>query len=153
MDVMKVNSQENKGMEGNRKMFDLSRLKKAESKSISKEITDPGAMTVINSKNGKRVTIAAHVMEKLGNPSRLQFAFDEDIIAVGEILFEDGNTFLVKRGKEKESGKALIYAAELVEEITNEFSLVFNPKVSITFHDVEYISNGDCEVALITVEK
>jgi len=129
--------------------FDISKFRPATSTSVSRGSVTPGVLSVVNSeKNGKRVSLPRSVMERLNNPKTLQFAFTDEEIAVGERLSGDNATFTPRRDKE---GRALIYAANLVREITEHFGLDFTNRVSITFHDVEYHEVDGYPFAIISV--
>lgn len=137
---------DNGGSEG----FDMSTFRPASSTSRSRGSADPGVMSVVNSKkNGKRVSLPRAVMDRLNNPKTVQFAFTEGKIAVAEKLPGNDVSFNIRRGK----NMAIIYAADLVREIAEQFDLDFTGRTSVTFHDVEYHEVDGYPVAVISVSK
>ncbi|SHH78937.1 hypothetical protein SAMN02745135_02139 [Caloranaerobacter azorensis DSM 13643] len=109
------------------------------------------AMSVVNSKNGMRVTLGAEVYRRINSPDKIQIAFSIDEIAVFESLPENENYFKPRiTGKSK---KVIIYSADLVREITDKYGLEFNNKVSYSFYDVRYVTENDITIALIKVKK
>ncbi|MCT4508654.1 MAG: hypothetical protein N4A48_07815, partial [Tepidibacter sp.] len=127
----------------------LSNFHGAKSVSVSKDITDAGVISIINSKsNGKRISLSKELMDKLDNPSRVQFAFSENSIAIGVGFLDEVPDYKINESKTK----GLIYASKLVEEITEEFELDFSDRTSITFHDVEYIDEENICIAIIKIK-
>lgn len=126
---------------------DLDSFKPSESKTINKCSAEAGAMSVINSKTGKRIIVSREIMEKLNNPERIVMSFSGDRIAIGEQLPNNDNYINIKVLK----SKGVIYSAGIVKEITDIYKLDFSNKTSITFFDVEYVKYEDNVVAIITV--
>ena len=126
---------------------DLDSFKPSESKTINKCSAEAGAMSVINSKTGKRIIVSREIMEKLNKPERIVMSFSEDKIAIGEQLPNNYNYINIKVLK----SKGVIYSAGIVKEITDIYKLDFSNKTSITFFDVEYVKYEDNVVAIITV--
>lgn len=120
------------------------RIKSAISKPNLKASSDSGVISVIfSSKNGRRVTFPDSVLARLNNPSSLSFGFDGNRLVVGEKNEKLSDEFPVKiQGR-----KRIIYSASLVQEITKEFNLDFTGRVSLTFHQVEYITHKDQIIA------
>ena len=127
---------------------DLDSFKPSESKTINKCSAEAGAMSVINSKTGKRIIVSREIMEKLNKPERIVMSFSEDKIAIGEQLPNNYNYINIKVLK----SKGVIYSAGIVKEITDLYKLDFSNKTSITFFDVEYVKYEENVVAIITVE-
>ena len=115
-------------------------IKSAISKPNLKASSDSGVISVIfSSKNGRRVTFPDSVLARLNNPSSLSFGFDGNRLVVGEKNEKLSDEFPVKiQGR-----KRIIYSASLVQEISKEFNLDFSGRVSLTFHQVEYITHKD----------
>ena len=127
---------------------DLDSFKPSESKTINKCSAEAGAMSVINSKTGKRIIVSREIMEKLNKPERVVMSFAVDKIAIGEQLPNNDNYINIKVLK----SKGVIYSAGIVKEITDLYKLDFSNKTSITFLDVEYVKYEENVVAIITVE-
>jgi len=105
-----------------------------------------GAMTVVNSKCGKRITISKEVMNKLNNTSNIAISFSDERIAVGEYLPNNNNQITLKMvGK-----KGVIYSAGLVTEITEKYQLDFTNRTSITFSEIDYIEDEGATIAIIS---
>ncbi|MFL0167932.1 hypothetical protein [Candidatus Clostridium helianthi] len=129
--------------------FDLSELSQFTTRVVSRAIGDPGIMTIINSKkNGKRITFANDVIEKLGDFNQLQIAFSKQGIVIGENIPNVGQHFPLK----KSGAKWIIYSAGLVTEISEKFGLDFSERVSITFQKVEYKQIQESKLAIISIQ-
>lgn len=126
---------------------DLDSFKPSESKTINKCSAEAGAMSVINSKTGKRIIVSREIMEKLNKPERVVMSFAVDKIAIGEQLPNNDNYINIKVLK----SKGVIYSAGIVKEITDIYKLDFSNKTSITFFDVEYVKYEENVVAIIKV--
>ena len=126
---------------------DLDSFKPSESKTINKCSAEAGAMSVINSKTGKRIIVSREIMEKLNKPERVVMSFAVDKIAIGEQLPNNDNYINIKVLK----SKGVIYSAGIVKEITDLYKLDFSNKTSITFFDVEYVKYEENVVAIIKV--
>ena len=131
------------------KATDLSCFLSSKSSGENSRSLPSGVMSVINSKRcGKRVTISKELTNELNNPEVLQFAFNENEIAIGEDIPENDHFFTVKVS----GAKGVIYSSSLVLEITDLFNLDYSDKVSITFYQVRYVTNGGKKVAIVTVK-
>lgn len=117
------------------------------SKTISKVSAEAGAMSVINSKNGRRIVLAKDVMNKLNNAEELSMSFSGNSIAVAERLPNNDNSLKVKRS----GNKGVIYSAGLVSEITDKYGLDFRNRTSITFSEVNYVESYGYTVAIIKI--
>ncbi len=117
------------------------------SKTISKVSAEAGAMSVINSKNGRRIVLAKDVMNKLNNAEELSMSFSGNSIAVAERLPNNDNSLKVKRS----GNKGVIYSAGLVSEITDKYGLDFRNRTSITFSEVNYVESDGYTVAIIKI--
>lgn len=130
--------------------FDFNKFKVSKSKGTRKAGGKGfGALSVVNNRNGMRVTIAAEVYDKIGSPEKLQFAFSDNEVAVFSSLPDNLNYFQ-PRGKGT-GKKALIYSAPLVREITEKYGLDFKGISMKTFYDVRYEINEDVTIAIIKI--
>lgn len=111
-----------------------------------KRVTN-GAISLINTKSGKRLIMAKVLISNLNNPSKVVIGLSKNKLAIGEKLPANENYFTVKDYK----GKGLIYSADLVKEISEKFKLDFSDRTTITFEEVEYIEYEDTTVAIITI--
>lgn len=128
--------------------YDLHMFQPSTSKSIKRGNMIAGAISVINSNSGKRVTLSKDLMAKLTNPIKVVMSFTEDKIAIGERLPNNDNYLsIIVRG-----AKGNIYSAGLVSEITKKYGLDFSNKTSITFSEVEYIQNDAYMIAIINIK-
>ncbi len=128
--------------------YNLEKFIASTSKTISKTSTEAGVMSVINSKNSRRITLDKDVMSELSNPEMISISFSDDSMAIAEKLPNNDNLLKVR----KSGGKGVIYSAGLVSEITNKYMLDFSNRTSITFSDVEYIQHNGFTIAIIKVK-
>ncbi|WP_373205877.1 hypothetical protein [Clostridium tertium] len=128
--------------------YNLEKFIASTSKTISKTSTEAGVMSVINSKNSRRITLDKDVMSELSNPEMISISFSDDSMAIAEKLPNNDNLLKVS----KSGGKGVIYSAGLVSEITNKYMLDFSNRTSITFSDVEYIQHNGFTIAIIKVK-
>ena len=128
--------------------YNLEKFIASTSKTISKTSTEAGVMSVINSKNSRRITLDKDVMSELSNPEMISISFSDDSMAIAEKLPNNDNLLKVR----KSGGKGVIYSAGLVSEITNKYMLDFSNRTSITFSDVEYIQLNGFTIAIIKVK-
>lgn len=130
--------------------FDLNSFQVSKSKGTRKDVgKGAGALSVVNSSNGMRVTVGAAVYGEIGSPDKLQFAFSENEVAVFASL-PDNDNYFEPRGKGK-GKKALIYSAGLVREMTERYSLDFEGISMLTFYDVRYVENNGVKIAIIRI--
>jgi hypothetical protein len=128
--------------------FDITTLRPASSKSFPRESTNAGVISIVNSKDGKRISLSKGLLQKLNNPKTIQFSFFDNGIAIAESLPNNDITFVIKDTK----NQFLVYSAPIVNEITEMFSLDFEGITSKTFHEVKYLTNSETPVALITIQ-
>lgn len=110
-------------------------------------IPEAGVMSVVNSKNGKRVSIAKDVIESIGQPASIQVGFIDTRIVVGEYLGEAYTSYTLK----KQGAKHIIYNKDLVEQVTNHYQLDFTNRTSVTFPKATYQRRDEMRVAIITM--
>lgn len=110
-------------------------------------ITEAGVLSVVNSKNGKRVSIAKEVMEQIGQPTSIQIGFVDTRMVIGEYLGEAYTSYEVK----VQGTKRIIYNKDLVEQITNHYKLDFSSRTSVTFSTATYKRMAGERVAIITM--
>lgn len=132
--------------------LDLSDFHASESKSISRTCSEPGVITVVNSKDhGKRVSLSEKLLTELNHPKAIQVSLAKDRIALAEKLSDDHHSFTIK--KDGKNGKrGIVYASGLVEEITKQYNLDFSSRVSVTFGDVQYLKKDGYPVAVVTMK-
>lgn len=126
----------------------LSNAKKVSSMNVIRTIGKAGAISIVNADTGKRITIAKECYSAIGNPSKIQFALNENSFIIGEKVLEDNNDFNVKVS----NGKAIIYSSALVKEITENFNLDFSNKTSLTFSDVQYSNTDGVEIMIVKMK-
>lgn len=118
------------------------------SKSISRASGEAGVMSIVKAKTGNRQTLSKELLQELNNPERVQIAFTEGSVIIGERLPNNNSSFNVKIS----GAKGIIYSSQLVKEITDWFELDFSNRTSITFNEVEYILNEEYPVAIIKIK-
>ena len=132
------------------KTFDPSSFVSSSSHGKAGRTGEAGVFSIVKSnKNGNRITMSPKCWGKLNKAKQLQFAFNDNQIAIAEELPDNEHYFHVRTY----GAKGVIYSKDLVEEITELFALDFSDKVSITLYEVEYVKNGDHTVAIITVDQ
>lgn len=128
--------------------YSLEDFKSSTSKTMPKITTEAGVMSIINSKNGKRVTFSKDVINELNNPESVSISFSDESLAVAERLPNNNNQLKIK----SIGNKGVVYSAGLVSEITDKYGLDFSIRTSITFSEVNYIENNGCTVAIIKIK-
>ncbi|NMM65239.1 amidophosphoribosyltransferase [Clostridium sp. P21] len=118
------------------------------SKSRSRAAGEAGVISIIKAKTGNRIIFSKELLEELNNLEKVQVAFTEDSIIIGEKLPNNQSSFNIKRS----GSKGIIYSTELVNEVSELFELDFSDKTSITFNEVEYLVNEECPVAVIKIK-
>jgi len=111
--------------------------------------TGAGALSVVyTSKNGKRVVIARHVVEELGNPETVQVAYSDHAIAISEYIGEGYTDYVLKTS----GAKRIIYSAHLVHLLKDYYELDFDNRTTITFPSVSYRDHNGKKVAIISMK-
>lgn len=118
------------------------------SKSISRASGETGVMSIIKARTGNRQTLSKELLEELNNPEKVQIAFTEDSVIIGEKLPNNDNYFSLKIS----GNKGIIYSTQLVKEIAELFDLDYSNKTSITFNEVEYAQNEGYPVAIVKIK-
>lgn len=127
--------------------YELDMFQPSVSKTTSRGTLKAGAMTIVKSNCGKRITISKAVMAKLNNPSKILMSFSDERIAIGEYLPNNNNQLTLKMvGK-----KGIVYSASLVTEISEKYELDFNTRTSMTFTEVNYVKCNGYTVAIIEI--
>lgn len=99
-----------------------------------KRFGEAGVMSVVNSKNGTRVSWAKQLYQELGQPESIQIGFQKGELIVGATLGEGFTDYpLTQQG-----AKQIIYNKQLVHQITDAFELDFEDRSSITFYEASY---------------
>lgn len=108
-----------------------------------------GLVTIVNSKKcGKRVELLEKILTGLNNPAKVEIAFNDKEIAIGEDLNKSGTKFNLK----KSGKKAIIYSANLVTNLTKSFNLDYSNRTSITFTEGRYGIVAGKPVAIIKIK-
>ncbi|WP_242396684.1 amidophosphoribosyltransferase [Clostridium butyricum] len=118
------------------------------SKSMSRSLGEAGVLSIIKAKTGNRITLSKALLDELNSPEKIQIAFTKDNVIIGEKLPNNDSSFNVKLS----GTKGIVYSSGLVREISELFQLDFSDKTSITFNEVEYVSNEDYPVAIIKIK-
>ncbi len=107
------------------------------------------SVSVVNSENGKRVTLSGALLAALGNPDNVQFAADskENILYIAEDLGGTQKHQNIKHGK-----KGIIYNAALVQKITDSFNIDYSDKTSVTFNNVTIDTDDDTGMKIAIVD-
>lgn len=107
-----------------------------------------GGMSVINSSNGKRVTLNAAILNELSHQDSIQFAYTDDFVAISNYLGASNTNYsLSKNGK-----SGVIYNTALVNEIVNRFNLDYSNRTSITFPVMDVQENENGKVLYISMK-
>ena len=115
---------------------------------VVNRIAVPGILSVINSRNGKRVSFSSEIYERLEHPTALQVAYFNSQMVIGQYLGDEHPSFDLKtRG-----AKRIIYNKELVDQITRQCGLDFTNRTSITFPTASYKKMNGNIVAIIGIE-
>lgn len=129
--------------------IDLSEFMPVKSTSKAKASTEAGVITIINSKkNGKRIILAKELVQKIKANGAINIVLANDAIVIASADAAIGNEFPFKVS----GNKVIIYATDLINEITDHYDLDFSNCVSKTFHRVKYSKTLTHKVAMITVE-
>lgn len=121
----------------------------SQSKSISRNISKPGVLSIVNPKNNTRVIILSKaLMEGINNPKEVQVALGSTGIALAERLPNCASGHKIgKNGK-----RDVIYCAPLIQEIADKYALDYSDRSCLTFHEVEYKSINGYPVAIIKIQ-
>lgn len=110
-------------------------------------ISEAGVLSVVNSKSGKRVSIAKEVIEQIGQPTSIQIGFVDTRMVIGKYLGEAYTSYEMK----VQGTKRIIYNKDLVEQITNHYNLDFTSRTSVTFSTATYQRMAGERIAIITM--
>lgn len=115
----------------------LESLQPVMSKQTSKNV-DSSIMSIVNTnKFGRRIVFSAKLIEKIGAEREIQISMNDEGIAIGTDLPGNKNTFRLK----DYGRKYVLYATELIHEITDFFQLDFTGRTTISFYEVVYIEH------------
>ncbi|MBW6411339.1 amidophosphoribosyltransferase [Clostridium weizhouense] len=117
-------------------------------KSKSRTAGEAGVMSIVKARTGNRNTLSKELLAKLNNPQKIQIAYTEDSVIIGEKLPSNDSSFNVKIS----GAKGMVYSAGLAREISELFELDFSDRTSITFNEVEYVLNEEYPVAVIKIK-
>lgn len=135
--------------------FDLSNMEVLDAAPKESVFGEGGALTIVNSaQNGnKRVMLSSKVHKELGAPDSIKVGFLSNTFVMGEHLDNGLNLTYKFRGKGKENSKRIIYNSDLVNRLTEKYSLDYsNGKVSTTFKEVRYKEIDGSKVAFIKMK-
>jgi hypothetical protein len=109
----------------------------------------PMGISVVNTaKNGTRVSLTKALFEGLGSPKELQLVTDGDSLYIGDKIPHCTQSVPFSKG----SGVNKIYNRGLVNYLTQRFKLDFTDCTSLSFRDVE-IMTQEYEGGQITFAK
>jgi len=89
-----------------------------------------GALSMVNSKNGKRIKINKSVIEEMGSPYYVRFLINE---AKQEVHIISGETHVNAHTLTGKKSKNMLYSASLVNRLTLLFGLDYTTCTSQTF--------------------
>lgn len=107
-----------------------------------------GVLTMICSKNGKRLMISKELAETLGLTDTVKIGFISNKLVLGKHLPGDSNEFSLK----KQGKKLVVYSAEVVQKIVKTLDLEFNGKVSKTWYKPLLDEHDNSPVAILEAE-
>ncbi len=100
-----------------------------------------GGITLVYHKNSKRIIFSKRIINLLGNPEKVTFKF------AGNYLILKGEEFegfsLKSMSKQK-----VIYNANLIKEILDNFNIKFEDAFIKTFSNIEEIENVENTIAI-----
>jgi len=98
-----------------------------------------GCLTIVNSKkNGKRLEFPKSLIDALGNPDTIQVSCVGKQLCVGVKLPGNGTSYTMK----KQRSKRVVYATQLIEEISRDLGISFENRVCVTFYNYEVDPEG-----------
>ena len=126
--------------------LDLSKSKPMEAKSSSKGKISINIVNTIS--NGKRIKLSRGLMEKLGDPSSIQFRILDEKIVLGSNLDVNEKSF-----KFSKSTLGTIYSYSVVASFTEVLNLDFSSVTSITLSNIHFTdaNTENNEVVLVAV--
>lgn len=111
--------------------LDLSQSKPMEAKSRRKGGI---SISVINtSNNGKRVKFSKALVEKLDNPSEIQFRIMDEKIIIGSRFDDNEKSF-----KFSKAAMGVVYNSSVVASFTEVLNLDFSSVTSVTLSNIEF---------------
>lgn len=125
----------------------LTKFKFSRSSSFSREVSGGGDFSIVNNRNGRRIVLSKKVLEILGKPETVQFCYTEREIVFGSLINEQTHSFKINYS----GSKGIIYSRELVDEITENFSLDFSKRTMYTFSKAKLKTIDDKLLAMISI--
>ncbi len=107
-----------------------------------------GVLTMICSKNGKRLMISKELAETLGLTDTVKIGFISNKLVLGKHLPGDSNEFSLK----KQGKKLVVYSAEVVHTVAEKQQLDFTDKVAFTWYKLTIDEYDGVAVALFNPE-
>lgn len=111
-----------------------------QAKSVSTGTHD-GGLTIVFHINGKRLMFSKRVLEMLGNPEKVNFAFAGEYLV---ITAEENGKFALRNM----SGSQVIYNAPLIREILHHFKIDHGDRFCRTFSEIEEIEGQSNAIAI-----
>ena len=114
--------------------------------------TQVHSISMVNNRNGHRISLSPLLHKDLGNPASVQIAYDDDSIYIGAVVPGQDDRFNFSK-----TSKTIIYNRALVKFLTREFGLVghYEKVTSLSFRDVDILTeeyNGkEIKIAKITM--
>lgn len=105
------------------------------------------SLSIVNSdNNGKRISFTSTLLEKLDNPSALQFVLSKEdgCVVIGEELRPDERKIVFSK-----KGSNVLYCGGIIKEITETFNLDYSDKTSQSFDNIEFDEYMDKPIAII----
>ncbi|NYF23567.1 hypothetical protein [Sporosarcina sp. JAI121] len=107
-----------------------------------------GGMSIVNSVNGKRLTLNAIILDSLSHPDSIQIAYTEGVIAIAKNLGDKHTDYKLSK-----SGKmSVIYNTALVKEIVERYELDYSERTSLTFPVLETDENDGEVIVFIQMK-
>lgn len=104
-----------------------------------------GGISIINSKNGKRVEFSKAVSDSLGNPEKVNFLFTDDCLI---IQASTDNGFILKTS----GSRKFAYSSPIVQEITDKFAMDFSERVCISFSDYTEVDDESVATLIFNIK-
>jgi hypothetical protein len=107
-----------------------------------------GGMSVVNSSNGKRVSLNAAILNELSHQNSVQISYTDDFVAIANYIGESNTDYSIsKNGK-----NGVIYNTALVSELVEHFHLDYSNRTSITFPIMDVQENENGNVVFINMK-
>lgn len=106
------------------------------------------SISIVNSDNGKRVSLSNSLLAELDYPDSLQFAGD----ATGKVLYIANDLGGTQKHQNVKYGKnGIIYNSALVQKLTDMFSIDYTDRTSATFSNIEIDKDDETNMKIAAV--